>query len=434
MDRVGVKFFLFVFLWTNATLIAKNCAETLQFALPTFGFEVEYVPNENVNLWNHYRPANIPEPKWLFLPSDIRNRWVECHRATLAPRFREPTALVKISTAPSFFPEALIVDETGNWEMIGPVSTSLEELKQQLRTVESLIGPGSYQAHVVRPIDTLERGAAGYTLFSADLLTFRKFHSQLERYRSDSKQLPGAFFLHPYLSVFTRLKKEMLLAVMEANLVGQSWQTVIPQFQKRYPALGDVWNENRPFYKYTLANTYRTDIYGNTVDRLIRWGYEVRSAHKSLESLLSEIKTIHRLMEEGLSRFERFLFLEVVETEFPPNFSDALKNFLSDVIAQVEPEAPRPFYFSFLTRPFEQYAPLLGLPREEARALRKSILQARTRALEALEQLALERVDEKEAKARALLILAQFCENTGLLPKLERFLEQAPLGQFRKAA
>lgn len=252
----------------------------------------------------------------------------------LAPTLRIPAGLVRLSTAPGFLPDRLIRDETGNWEIIGPVTDDFEEMETQMRTVEAAVAAGSYQAHVAVPISRLEHGAAGYTLFSTDLLTFRKFSSQLAHYRKAPKAVPGAFFLHGFLSVFSDMKKDMMLKV-----------------------------------------------------------------------------------------------LEVVKPEtFARTFSAPVQQMLKAVLPDGEPEDPRPYYFTFLYRPFEQFTTLLDLDASSARALRRGILQARTRAVAALEDTATRFVagslSQKDAKDQAMLVLANFCDETGLLPHLEAYLSR----------
>ena len=257
----------------------QNCLRKVEAVHKTFGFEVEYVPNESPKLWDFYRPENITDSVWLDMSSEERDKYAAEHKAELAPVKREPSKMIKTLVAPKFLPERLIVDETDNWEIIGPVSGSYGELEAQIKTLEMLVGPGSYQAHVVNNhMDALEIGVAGYTLFSADLLAFRKLVAQLGRYEKDPKQVPGAFLTHSFLSVFSKVKQEMLIAVVKANLNQKAWNTVVPGFSKAYPDLIEAWREDRPYYKYTLANTYRTDIYGNGAGAPERWGFEVRSA------------------------------------------------------------------------------------------------------------------------------------------------------------
>ena len=295
------------------------------------------------------------------------------------------------------------------------------------------MGPGSYQAHVVDAIKTVQRGAAGYTLFSADLLTFRKLTSQLARYEKDPKQIPGAFFTHPFLSVFNQIKKEMLVAVLEANLQGKSWVTVLPEFRSRYPHLNAAWDENRPYYKYTLANTYRTDIYGNSEESLVRWGFEIRGAHKNLEALLTEVRVIETLMRRGFADFERFLALQVVDTlRFEQSFTPEIRLLLKNVIPEVEPDDPKSNYFMFILRPFEQYSDLMNLDPSTGRYLRLSILRARTTALERLQMIS-ERfekgeIDTAKAREELMVALAIFCQETGLLPLLEHYQQERVQG------
>lgn len=406
--------------------VPKDCAYLLaEETSPTFGYEVEYVPGEHPNLWTWYRPDFISEEQWAAWDSSERDRVIESRSEEIAPTRRVPSRLVRLSSAPGFLPERLIKDDTGNWEIIGGVSRTFLELEQNLKIVESQVGPGSYQAHAVDSIERLQRGAAGYTLFSADLLTFRKFTSQLERYEKDSSQVPGAFFLHPFLSVYTRIKKEMLLAVIDANLQGKSWSSVVSEFRSRYPHLYTAWRENRPYYKYTLANTYRTDIYGN-LRNLMRWGFEVRGAHKSLKALLEEVRVIAALMQKGFGKFERFIDVGVTDTlSFEASFTPDIRTLIQSNIPVVEADDPKPNYFVFLLRPFEQYVSLLDLTSEEARELRKDILSARTHALESLQALTTEARPKEKIKEELMVLLARFCKETGLLPYLERFQKRA---------
>jgi hypothetical protein len=419
---------------------ASNCSSTIlgHGRVPTYGWEAEYVLGENPGLWNLYHPAEIPESTWRDMDLTARDQWTRDNVNRIVASTRTALPLVRSSSSPNFLPENLIMDETRNWEIVGGVSRDYASLESQITQVENIVGPGSYQAHVVLPFDTLEKGAAGYSLFSADLITLRKFSTQLKRFTSDSAQIPGAFFLHPYLSVFTKLKKEMLIAVVDANLQGRPWQSVLPQFQLRYPALADVWREDRPFYKYTLANALRTDIYGNTESQLLRWGYEVRSAHKSKDSLLREVQSIRQLMMRGFSRFEPFVDVDALDPDvFNTAFSAPVRHLLQTVIPEGEPEAPRPTYFTFIHRPFEQYATRLGLAPHEVTRLRRDILRARTKAIADLEVLAGKftagGVEAKAAKNQALIVLAKFSDEMGLLGPMEVYLEQVLSGETGEA-
>ncbi len=416
---------LFLGIFVFALSAYGNPSTCAQF-LSTFGYEVEYVQGENPQLWTLYRPENISEAEWRAIPMLERDRVIRTHTDALAPTRRVPARLVRLSTAPEYLPERLIRDDTGNWEIVGGISTSYVELEHNMRTLERGVGPGSYQAHVVSPIESLQRGAAGYTLFSADLLAFRKLVSQLARHEEDPRQIPGAFFSHSFLSVFSQIKKEMLVATMEANLQGRGWRTVVPEFRQRYPHLHEAWAEDRPYYKYTLANTYRTDIYGNTPERLIRWGFEVRGAHKNLEALLTEVRVIETLMHRGFSGFDRFLDLRATDTlSFDQAFNPSIRLMLRESIAEVERDDPKPNYFVFLLRPFEQYADFLSLNRDEAATFRRDVLRARTNALEALQSIAdrfqANAIDKQRAKSESMVLLARFCRETNLLPLLEQY-------------
>ncbi len=263
--RRAVFLLFFVSLVSEASVcsdhvVAKATAQT------TYGWEAEYVKGENPGLWQFYRPTLLPEAQWLAMELPVRDQWARDHATELAPTIRIPSKLVRMATAPQFLPEALIVDESGNWEIIGGISQSVAELETEIKTIEKVVGPGSYQAHVVVPFTNFQKGSAGYSLFSADLLAFRKLTTQLARYKKDPKQVPGAFFSHPYLSVFTKMKRDMLVAIAEVNAQGRGWQSALPVMRTRYPELNYIWDENRPFYKYTLANALRTDIYGNDGD------------------------------------------------------------------------------------------------------------------------------------------------------------------------
>jgi len=412
-------------------LHGQDCAATIARASkapPTYGWEVEYVRGENPGLWELYRPQMILENTWTSWSLPERDQWTRDHVAELAPTIRVPSLLVRTSIAPNFLPERLIQDESGNWEIIGGISQSVEQLESEIRQIEAVVGPGSYQAHVVLPFANFEKGAAGYSLFSADLLAFRKLTSQLARHQKDPKQIPGAFFGHPYLSVFTKMKRDMLVAVAHANSQGKGWQSALPLMRDRYPSLGHIWDENRPFYKYTLANALRTDIYGNEGDSLVRWGFEVRSAHKSLATLFEEVGTLRTLMNVGFESYDRFLTLKVLDPNiFERAFSPSVQQMLLASIPEGEVEDPRSRYFAYLYRPFEQYAVLLDIPQAEASALRRNILKARTNAVSALEALAAEfgkrTIDARMARERSLVLLAKFAEETTLLPHLENYLQ-----------
>lgn len=417
----------------------KNCLQKVaQARLKTFGFEVEYVPHESPKLWDFYRPENLSDSDWLDMSSEERDKYAADHKAELAPIKREPSKMIKTLVAPKFLPDRLIVDETDNWEIIGPVSGSYGELEAQIKTLEMLVGPGSYQAHVVNnDMGGLEIGVAGYTLFSSDLLAFRKLVSQLGRYEKDSKQVPGAFLTHSFLSVFSKVKQEMLLAVVKANLAGKAWNVVVPHFSQTYPDLHEAWREDRPYYKYTLANTYRTDIYGNGPGGPVRWGFEVRSAHKNLDALLVEVRAIARLMTAGFGGFERFATVPATDVKaFAASFPQGVVKMARAVIAEGEADDPKPNYLMLLQRPWEAYVPLLDLSEAEAKALQTEILKARTKALEALQSLAVEHaakaIDDAEAKKQIMVTIARFASESTLLPAWEKYLEGQLGADFMK--
>ncbi len=118
-----------------------------------FGFESEYTLDRSEKLLSLYGPDssfNISIQAWLERDPRVRVKWVEENLDKIFPQIRVNGGLVKINRESQwdFLPERLILDSTGNLEIVLPPVQSLETWYAQVTKINESLEAGSMQATV----------------------------------------------------------------------------------------------------------------------------------------------------------------------------------------------------------------------------------------------------------------------------------------------
>jgi len=248
-----------------------------------FGFESEYMLSEVEGLLNYYAPANEPGLNWAMKTPDERKAWIR-EKYGNKPEFAADTELVKIGgdTKMAFLPEKLILDATGNLEIVLPPVDSFDVWAHQVEAINSTIGVGSMQAMLSAPKKYFFAGKPevsaaenlGWFTFTADLDTLTKLESGAARYAKDPSKEVARPFLHQWLGPLPRVKWVKLKEFLLANARGENFDKETLKFLKTDAS-----------FKYIGGSAYRPDIAGPT-----RVGIELRSAHKDQKLLFAQVQ------------------------------------------------------------------------------------------------------------------------------------------------
>lgn len=269
-----------------------------------FGFESEYALKESEKLLSVYGPkpeSGITATRWRNMAPQERVAWVQEHLSS-APLNSQPSGLVKLDASPelAFLPEELVLDSTGNLEIVmKPVST-LEQWEAQVKAINERFGTGSMQAAVSLPSDawfgrttgTEVRAAVqqdlGYLNFINDFDVLQKLESGAVRYSTDPTKPAAQSLQHPFLGPMSKLKQGRLARFLERNALGEYFEP------NRLAHLRD----REASFKYVGSTSYRPDIAGP--DRIV---LEIRDAHKNFELLSERLMRSTFYMQAGRKQF-----------------------------------------------------------------------------------------------------------------------------------
>jgi hypothetical protein len=413
-----------------------------RFGRMQLGYESEYTFDEAGPLLRDYAPLDIPVARWRHEMSDAeRLQWLRT-RFTAAPEFATETGLQRIDAIEEL-PTSLIVDSTGNLELVmGP----FDSYAAWERTVDAIVaryGAGSQQAMISKPraaafgsereagglrpahLESAIRAHLGYLNFSNLNDMFAKLASGHRRFLKDPSQLTAQAFDHPFLGPMTKIKRDRLEAALRQNASGQGYDADSKNFVRRSDAS----------FKYTGGPSYRPDIAGPA-----RFSWEIRNAHRNVAELkrivLREL-AVHRGSLESFSAFaEAPAFDSQRDFERLPERARAL---LSDLFpSKADPrfnyEADERLAletFRNFALPLARFEPVVDALTagsrnfaQDAVALRQSVARAASVYVLSLETLAAEvasrRKTKAEAKALVMGWLGRFAVDSGLAAAFER--------------
>jgi hypothetical protein len=402
-----------------------------------YGFESEYAVDELGGMLGAYMPDaefGVSKQVWLGMSPVERVEWVRPRLDQLFPVKREAGKLVRIDDSPKFtaLPERLILDETGNVEIIvGPVDT-LEEWYALVRDVNAAFGEGSMQSTVSVSRDvffgalgaTAERDAVtenlGFLGFFSDYDTLQKLAGGLGKFKQDPTKEVARSFNHPFLGPITRLKAERLRDDMIRNAAGLGFDKESLDFISHSDAS----------YKYTGGTVYRPDIAGRKGSIVL----EVRDAHKDAGRLTDKVLRTTYFLQHGRGKFHdaaRFADFDSVG-----DFKQ-LPSAAQDLLRKIFPNKAKPGIdydaneilaldafrnFAWPLRDWSGHTSFL----QEA-SLEGRIPEAQEAYILSLEMLAAElasgRITKAQASAQVQGALARFSVDSGLAPAFERWYQ-----------
>lgn len=268
-----------------------------------FGFESEYTMDTAGRLLEAYAPSaefGISADRWTRMRPEERVTWVKEHIAEIFSDVRSDGKLEKITNDPelAFLPKSLILDSTGNLEIVLKPADTFEEWLSRVRKIESRFGAGSMQGtvglksqffHAAEGVsDTAQLNAnIGWLNVLNEMDTLAKLENGAARYAEKPGSECAKSFKHPYLGPMTRIKQDSLLSFLRANRQGEKLDAETLAFV----------SGNDSSFKYIGGTAYRPDIAkGITI-------FEVRDAHNQVPTLVERVIRATYYLQYGREPF-----------------------------------------------------------------------------------------------------------------------------------
>jgi hypothetical protein len=268
-----------------------------------FGFESEYALEQSGRLLSAYGPApefGISASRWKRMRPEERVAWVREHMAELFTDTRTPGKLVKINRDETlnFLPENLILDSTGNLEIVVSPADTFEEWLSRVTKIEAEFGAGSMQGTVGMKSEYFHHvnGTADADVLNAnvgwlnvlnEMDTLAKLENGAQRFAARPDSEVAKSFKHPYLGPMTRMKQDALLEFLQANSRGERLDARALEFV----------SGNDSSFKYIGGTAYRPDIAsGYTI-------FEVRDAHNQVGTLVERVIRATYYLQYGRENF-----------------------------------------------------------------------------------------------------------------------------------
>jgi hypothetical protein len=262
-----------------------------------FGYEIEYAIQEMApGLLLKYLPPKtmIKKAQWISMTHAERVQWFTENKEVLFPRTRSP-GLLKLEKSHPFWPEALILDETGNLELI--VKEPFDSHKEFETAFDSTIaafGEGylqattSYPGEVVYKTNMTQDGYVGMRIFFGEYDSISKLSEAYEKHQKTPAYIPAKNFTHPFLGPMTSIKKGLFISVLGENARGNFDQDMMKRISQMDSS-----------YKYTSNTVYRPDII-RTAERILN---ESRDCVKSPGCLKAKVRREKYLASKNFDVF-----------------------------------------------------------------------------------------------------------------------------------
>ncbi|MFZ4714559.1 MAG: hypothetical protein ACOYL6_12630 [Bacteriovoracaceae bacterium] len=277
-------------------------------AVPThiqYGFESEYTLDRIDAIMMHYAPdesLGLSRQAWNAMAKKERGDWFRANWKRVFPDFREEGKLVRTSRSPEFdfLPERVIMDDTGNLEIVLSPMDTLEDWFAKINFINEKFGAGSMQGAVSSTFDAIfhtgpkvskevmQKGNFGFFNFTNDLDTLEKMIAGLERYRENPSKLVMRSFDHPWLGPMTKLKRDRLEMMLTANSEGKMLD------EKYMKKIGKYANS----YKFIGGTAYRPDI----IYKKRRIVLEARDCHSDPKCLGDRLLRNSFFLQEGTEK------------------------------------------------------------------------------------------------------------------------------------
>lgn len=237
--------------------------------------------------------------------SEQRVEFLKKNLKTLFPETKKPGKLTIVPESPlaKMVNPSLILDETGNVEIISKVANSYEDVKFFLETAFERYGAGSAQLTMSVPhkaffAEGMENNI-GFFKFLHDYDTLSKLASGYGRYKLDLTEEVAKSFNHSHLGPMTSARQKMLETYLMLNSQGL--------FLDGKPKT-DISNQQYSF-KYIGGSVYRPDI------TKVRVLLETRDAHKNLKLLFARVDRNQKILEMNRDAFAHAVKLQAFNPE-----------------------------------------------------------------------------------------------------------------------
>ena len=390
-----------------------------------FAYESEYLLNvqESARLLRDYKPQDISLAEWQGYTDEQRVGWLKI-RFPHKPELPSETGLKKINHDLPFMPDELIVDSTGNVEIVLMPFDTFAQWSDAIDKIVTRYGRGSQQAMVSKHSSSYSQANLqqhlGWLIFSNQFDMFQKLKAGWERYQKDPTKLSVQSFDHPFVGPMTRLKRETMQTYLSSTANGE----VLSQDQKNYVRRNDA------SFKFTGGPSYRPDIAGP-----VRWSWELRSSHKDVEDLKSKMLRDVAAHVRGLEIYERFAQMQPFDSiESFERLSDASQALLKSLFpSKADPRIaydPKEHLaletfrnFALPVSGFAGFPEALGRTPAEVEALRSSIRVAAVEYTNALSRIAANyaagQLTPELARAEIMGQIGKFAIDSGLVDAFE---------------
>jgi hypothetical protein len=291
------------------------------------GYESEYLFSESGKILRDFAPAEdlVPRKQWMTMTDEERINWLKAkfpHR----PELPVDAGLELIADLPFEKPQQVIVDSTGNLEIVMNPVNSYREWERNVDQITKRYGPGSQQAMVSKPriagfgrspeeASQFVPNQMGWFIFTNLHDMYVKLESGYRRFQADASKLTALSFDHPWLGPMTKIKRDKFEEVIVQNATLLGYDDASKRFVRKSDAS----------FKYTGGPSYRPDIAGPH-----RFAWEIRNAHKDVEDLKAKVRRDIENHNGSLDHFAIFTKVPAFDTlavfdSLPQRFQDGLK-------------------------------------------------------------------------------------------------------------
>jgi hypothetical protein len=393
------------------------------------GYESEYLFEEVGTLLRDYAPDEIPAGKWLAMQDSERLVWLQT-KFKEKPEFATSTGLKKIVDI-DFMPDELIVDSTGNVEIVLKQMDSYQDWEAAVDIIIKRYGVGSQQAMISKPREAafstnaviqekLNKQHLGWLVYTNLKDMFVKLKSGFDRYRKDPTKQTALSIIHPFLGPMTNLKRRVMENFLRRNARGEKYDDESKQFVRKSDAS----------FKYTGGPSYRPDIAGP-----VRFAWEIRNAHKDVVDLKMKVARDLVASISGLQPYAKFAEVPAFDSvkDFD-KFSEDVRAMLKSLFpSKADPrfEYTQDELLSLQTYrnfslPLEDFTVLakdLTSNQEESAVLMQKLETAKVEYQNGIQQTAIDlasgAITADLARAKIMGLIGQFSVNSGLAEAFE---------------
>ncbi len=389
------------------------------------GYESEYLFSESAAILRDYCPQDIPYSTWLAKTDAQRVAWLT-EKFKDKPEHAAGSGLFK-KVDIDFLPNELLIDATGNAEIVTAPFNSYGEWQHAVDVIVSRYGAGSQQAMMSKPSESAfkVRGTTskkqlidqslGWLVYTNLRDMFAKLESGAVRYKKDPTKLTAQFMEHPFLGPMTKMKRDRMEEFLAANSKGEMYDDASKYFIRKSDAS----------FKYTGGPAYRPDVVGPK-----RFSWEIRNAHKDVADLKMKVARDMAAHQQGLAKYEAFAKVPAFDSlglfqRFPAETQSALTEiFPSKADPRFEyPEVERTALETarHFALPLQDFAPLakalLG-SETAAQKMLPRINQARLAYINAVHEAGVEfkagKLTRDQARAKIMGAIGNFAVDSGL--------------------